>query len=74
MKTPSKMSVLFIDLDNFKSINDQWGHDVGDQVLIEAARIIKNAIRPSDLVGRVGGDEFIALLKDIKDEEDLKNM
>ncbi|MDR4887840.1 EAL domain-containing protein [Fredinandcohnia sp. QZ13] len=72
MKTPSKMSVLFIDLDNFKSINDQWGHDVGDQVLIEAARIIKNAIRPSDLVGRVGGDEFIALLKDIKDEEDLK--
>ncbi len=68
----SKMSVLFIDLDNFKSINDQWGHDVGDQVLIEAARIIKDTIRPSDLVGRVGGDEFIVLFKDIKDEEDLK--
>ncbi|MEH7379059.1 EAL domain-containing protein [Bacillus sp. JJ1533] len=68
----SKMSVLFIDLDNFKSINDQWGHDVGDQVLIEAARIIKDAIRPSDLAGRVGGDEFIVLLKDIKDEDDLK--
>ncbi|MFS0820353.1 putative bifunctional diguanylate cyclase/phosphodiesterase [Bacillus sp. 1P02SD] len=72
LNTPSKMSVLFIDLDNFKSINDQWGHDAGDQVLIEAARIIKDAIRPSDLVGRVGGDEFIVLLKDIKDEEDLK--
>ncbi|MFD1779275.1 putative bifunctional diguanylate cyclase/phosphodiesterase [Fredinandcohnia salidurans] len=68
----TKMSVLFIDLDNFKSINDQWGHDVGDQVLIEAARNIKDAIRPSDLVGRVGGDEFIVLLRDIKDEEDLK--
>ena len=68
----TKMSVLFIDLDNFKSINDQWGHDVGDQVLIEAARNIKDAINPSDLVGRVGGDEFIVLLRDIKDEEDLK--
>ncbi|MEH7225655.1 EAL domain-containing protein [Bacillus sp. JJ1566] len=68
----SKMSVLFIDLDNFKSINDQWGHDEGDQILIEAARKIKDAIRPSDVVGRVGGDEFIVLLKDIKDEEDLK--
>ena len=67
----TKMSVLFIDLDNFKSINDQWGHDVGDQVLIEAARNIKDAINPSDLVGRVGGDEFIVLLRDIKDEEDL---
>ncbi|WP_428910778.1 EAL domain-containing protein [Niallia sp. Krafla_26] len=66
----SKLSVLFIDLDNFKPINDQWGHDTGDLVLKEAANKIRSVIRPTDIVARLGGDEFVVLLKDVQDEED----
>lgn len=66
----SKMSILFIDLDNFKSINDQWGHDGGDLVLIETAKMIQSVIRPKDVAARLGGDEFIVMLKDVQDEQD----
>jgi diguanylate cyclase (GGDEF)-like protein/PAS domain S-box-containing protein len=64
----SKLSVFFIDLDNFKSINDQWGHDVGDLVLKEAAKRIRSVIRPTDIAARFGGDEFVVMLKDVQDE------
>ena len=57
----STIAVAFIDLDGFKSINDTYGHDVGDQFLIHIARKLTAAMRPSDLVARAGGDEFIAL-------------
>ena len=53
----STLSVFFVDLDNFKQINDQWGHDIGDGVLKEAAKRIQSAIRPTDVAGRFGGDE-----------------
>lgn len=57
------VSVLYIDLDGFKQVNDQLGHKAGDLVLIECARRLKAALRrSSDLVGRVGGDEFVAAL------------
>lgn len=67
----SKLSILFIDLDNFKLINDKWGHDAGDLVIKDAAYKIKEAIRPTDMVARLGGDEFIVLLKDVEDEKDI---
>lgn len=67
----SKLSVLFVDLDNFKQINDQWGHDAGDMVLKNAAQKIQTVIRPTDFVARFGGDEFIVMLKDVQDEEDV---
>ncbi len=63
LKAKETVSVLLIDLDHFKKINDQYGHDSGDAVLIECARIFKNAVRASDPVYRVGGEEFAVLLR-----------
>lgn len=56
------MAVCYLDLDGFKPINDNYGHDVGDQVLVEITRRIKNVIREDDTVARLGGDEFVVLL------------
>jgi diguanylate cyclase (GGDEF)-like protein len=61
----SQMAVLFVDLDHFKSVNDLHGHDVGDQLLIEAARRMRLVVRPSDRVVRYGGDEFVVLGHDV---------
>ena len=56
------LSLLIVDLDDFKNINDTFGHEVGDKVLIKLVEIIKRTIRENDLVVRFGGDEFIVLL------------
>lgn len=70
-KTKSKLAVLFIDLDNFKNINDQWGHDIGDLVLKEAANTIQSVLSKKDVAARFGGDEFVVMLKDIESEEEV---
>jgi diguanylate cyclase (GGDEF)-like protein len=55
-------SLLMIDVDNFKKVNDEYGHPAGDSVLKELARIIKETVRTVDVVGRYGGEEFVAVL------------
>jgi len=62
----NNFALFFIDLDQFKKINDSLGHHVGDEVLIEAAKRLKNSLREEDTLSRLGGDEFTVILKDIK--------
>jgi two-component system CheB/CheR fusion protein len=64
-----RLAVLFIDLDNFKNINDTLGHDVGDRLLIQATQRLQQCVRDADTLARIGGDEFVAVLTDIKLEE-----
>jgi diguanylate cyclase (GGDEF)-like protein len=63
----SSVAVIFIDLDNFKTINDRWGHPVGDEVLRMIAKALSRSVRGSDVVARVGGDEFAVLLWNISE-------
>lgn len=58
------LGLIFIDVDEFKSINDRWGHAAGDAVLGELAARLRAAVRPHDIVGRIGGDEFVIICAD----------
>jgi diguanylate cyclase (GGDEF)-like protein len=64
------LALILIDLDGFKAINDELGHDIGDQVLISIAGRLKSCARQTDLVARLGGDEFILISEGIIDQED----
>jgi len=66
-----QFAIAFIDFNKFKLINDLLGHDIGDEVLVRGAKILQNAIRKSDFVARIGGDEFIILFSDITDKNDI---
>jgi diguanylate cyclase (GGDEF)-like protein len=67
------LAVFFIDLDNFKKINDSLGHDTGDQVLIEVGKRLIASLRKEDTIARLGGDEFVAALE-IKGQSDAVDM
>ncbi len=68
------IAVAFIDLDEFKSINDRFGHGVGDELLIQLSRGMKDALRDGDTLSRIGGDEFVAVLVDLDSPSDWEQV
>lgn len=69
----TKMALIFMDLDNFKQINDSLGHNIGDKLLVSIANTLVENTRDTDIVARMGGDEFILLFSDFKDNMSLIN-
>ncbi|HET7272646.1 MAG TPA: EAL domain-containing protein, partial [Rubrobacter sp.] len=65
-----KVAILFMDLDNFKAINDSLGHEVGDRLLVALSERLKGCLRPADTLARFGGDEFMVLLEDIESPDE----
>lgn len=70
----SNIGILMLDMDHFKAVNDEYGHDIGDKVLKELAKILEDTVRESDIVIRYGGEEFIVLLVNVKSEEAALNV
>lgn len=67
----TKLGLLVIDLDSFKNINDTYGHPAGDQLLIFVAQRLKNRVRDTDVIGRMGGDEFMVILENVENQKQL---
>lgn len=73
-RNQDRFALLVADLDRFKSINDQCGHAAGDEVLIEIARRLKTVVRATDVVARMGGDEFVLVLESLNDPADMPGL
>ncbi len=67
---PDKLAVIFFDLDRFKSVNDRYGHDAGDRVLVAVAERLRHAVRAEDTVGRLAGDEFVVVCPELQPDID----
>lgn len=66
-RTGRQLTLLFCDVDGLKQINDRYGHHAGDEILCEAARVLRRTLRDSDIIARLGGDEFAALANEAPD-------
>jgi diguanylate cyclase len=67
-------ALLLLDLDNFKTINDSFGHDLGDELLKQVANRIRGVLRGEDMICRLGGDEFVVLVEDVDSDEDVRRV
>ena len=72
LKSGQRLALMFIDLDNFKTVNDSFGHDYGDEVLKIVASRMQQTLRNDDVLCRLGGDEFAVLLRGFSDEQDIE--
>lgn len=70
-KSGTKLGILFIDIDKFKMINDNYGHNIGDQVLEKIAKRLENNLKENDITARIGGDEFLAALANLNSETEI---
>lgn len=70
----NSLTILYLDLDRFKSINDSYGHIIGDKILVEVGSRLKQSLRPYDTAARLGGDEFAILLECMTDTNQIEKM
>jgi diguanylate cyclase (GGDEF)-like protein/PAS domain S-box-containing protein len=68
-RSGGRLLVMFVDLDRLKHVNDTWGHEMGDDLLVQIGRRLDQAVRPDDTVARLGGDEFVVVCPDIGDSQ-----
>ena len=73
-RNDQKIAVMFMDLDNFKAVNDEYGHIVGDEILQQVSKRVVAALRESDTIARIGGDEFTLIITDIEDIESVSRI
>ena len=73
-RTKKLLALLFIDLDYFKEVNDTYGHEIGDELLIQVTKRINDTIRATDTVARIGGDEFATILPQMENEKDISRV
>ena len=74
IRLASRVGVIYIDLDGFKSVNDRFGHDMGDLVLREVSSRVRSVVRHSDICARVGGDEFVIVLPNLREREEAERI